>query len=169
MPTKMKMKVDKLVTGINVVLRWTCALWSSEIEMKGHFEVSLPHPGVIDFSWPISTVTMSLTIPTESHSTHTPLPCIWWVLLSADWGSLVFHDARSTWLERLLKHLWPVVFSLIHSSRSDSNYGEMSLWRHEIDSETQPTARYHTSLSSVLSRTHGDNVYYATVGSLLYL
>lgn len=50
MPTKMKMKVDKLVTGINVVLRWTCALWSSEIEMKGHFEVSLPHPGVIDFS-----------------------------------------------------------------------------------------------------------------------
>lgn len=53
-------KVNKLVTQINTILLCQAhALWAMKLRLKTTLRCHFQHPEVIDFSWPISTVTIS--------------------------------------------------------------------------------------------------------------
>lgn len=107
----------------------TCPL-HTEIKIKDHLVASLLPP------WSV------LSLPEMfQHSAWTSFH----LLTDAAVGgrSHVFHDAQR--LEKLLKHLWPLVFFFFfvfkYSPGVESNYGEIpSLAEHEIDSDTQPSA-----------------------------
>lgn len=128
-------------------------------------------PEVIVFSWPISTVAISSSIPTANilHRHHfvrsSDVP--------ADWRPRAFRGASSAWLQKLFKHLWPVVF--LQSCLGIKLRRNISLAEHEIGfgyaaSCTGDTITPACPLVAALSTTREDNkVYYTTVSLLLYL
>lgn len=88
----------------------TCPL-GNEIKIKDHFEVSLPQPTsnwlfLANFNShyfiinPRRLCVNNMCVEQKYHFMH---------LVPVAVVLALFHDARSAWLEKLFKHLWPVV------------------------------------------------------------